>query len=418
MSNVFADRVLVATATTGTGTVTLGAALAGYQNFADGGVQNGDSVRYLIVEDSDWEIGTGVYSSSGPTLTRAAEASSDSGDELVLAGAARVMVIASSADLAAFIKGPGSATDGNLAVFDGTTGTLLTELAAASDHQVLRRSGSALAFGAVALNQAGAVTGSLPLANGGTGGTDAATARTGLGLGTAATATLTTSATDATANRVMKVADFGLGATTPTDLTDLTVALFPGTYRVGDAATAIGAPAGATGQYVLWVGRGTTSRISCILANPVASAANQRLWFGSRNVASGAITWQRITLNLDILGTVSQSGGVPTGAILQGNASATTPAGGYVERHANGFQTLHIVVDSSDSADVTVTFTNAFLTGSAPAVAIVSVGDALHDRRIVSISPTAVTFAVRDGSGARIAAPTHLTITGRWSDMT
>jgi len=45
------------------------------------------------------------------------------------------------------------------------------DIAAASDHQVLRRSGTALGFGAVALNQAAAVTGALPFGNGGTGQT-------------------------------------------------------------------------------------------------------------------------------------------------------------------------------------------------------------------------------------------------------
>ena len=87
----------------------------------------------------------------------------------------------------------------------------VADIAAGSDHQVLRRSGSTLGFGAVALNQSAAVTGTLPLANGGTGATDAAGARTGLGLGTAATATLTTSATDATAGRVPTVGWLGLG---------------------------------------------------------------------------------------------------------------------------------------------------------------------------------------------------------------
>jgi hypothetical protein len=50
------------------------------------------------------------------------------------------------------------------------------DIAAGTDHQVLRRSGSALGFGAVALNQAAAVTGTLPLGNGGTGQTTAQTA--------------------------------------------------------------------------------------------------------------------------------------------------------------------------------------------------------------------------------------------------
>jgi hypothetical protein len=43
------------------------------------------------------------------------------------------------------------------------------DIAAGSDHQVLRRSGTALDFGAVALDQAAAVSGLLPLNRGGTG---------------------------------------------------------------------------------------------------------------------------------------------------------------------------------------------------------------------------------------------------------
>lgn len=57
-----------------------------------------------------------------------------------------------------------------------------TGIAAGTDHQVMRRSGSAIAFGAVNLAQAAAVTGALPVANGGTGGTTQSAARTGLGL--------------------------------------------------------------------------------------------------------------------------------------------------------------------------------------------------------------------------------------------
>jgi len=192
MSNIFANRVLVSTATTGTGTVTLGAALAGYRTFAAAGVANASVVRYLILDGNAWEVGTGTYTASGTTLSRTVQESSLGGTTaLNLTGGARVGIIAASQDYAAFVKGPASVTAGNVAVFDGTTGKLLSQLAAASDHQVLRRSGSAIAYGAVALNQAAAVTGSLPVTNGGTGGTTQATARTGLGLGTAAVADIT-----------------------------------------------------------------------------------------------------------------------------------------------------------------------------------------------------------------------------------
>jgi len=60
------------------------------------------------------------------------------------------------------------------------------DIAAGADHQVLRRSGTSLGFGAVALNQADAVTGTLPIGNGGTGGTTFTANNVLLGNGTSA----------------------------------------------------------------------------------------------------------------------------------------------------------------------------------------------------------------------------------------
>jgi hypothetical protein len=71
----------------------------------------------------------------------------------------------------------------------GVTGNATADnasIVAASDHQVLRRSGTSVAFGAVSLNQTNAVTGTLPVANGGTGAASLTANNVLLGNGTSA----------------------------------------------------------------------------------------------------------------------------------------------------------------------------------------------------------------------------------------
>jgi hypothetical protein len=95
----FANRVKVSTSTTGTGTITLGSALVGYQTFAQGGITNGKTVRYTIEDGVGFEIGTGTYTSSGTTMARSVEESSDSNNALNLTGSATVFITAAAADL-------------------------------------------------------------------------------------------------------------------------------------------------------------------------------------------------------------------------------------------------------------------------------------------------------------------------------
>jgi hypothetical protein len=92
------NRAKMSTATTGTGTITLGAAEVGFQSFADAGVANGDVVRYTIEDSASWEVGTGTYTASGTTLTRTL-IESNTGSLLNLTGNANIYVTAAAQDL-------------------------------------------------------------------------------------------------------------------------------------------------------------------------------------------------------------------------------------------------------------------------------------------------------------------------------
>jgi len=102
---VLKNRAKMSTSTTGTGTITLGSAEDGYQTFADAGVANADVVRYIIEDGSNFEIGTGTYTSSGTTLTRTVSESSNSNNAINLSGSATVFVGAIDDDIAGGPRG-------------------------------------------------------------------------------------------------------------------------------------------------------------------------------------------------------------------------------------------------------------------------------------------------------------------------
>lgn len=111
----------MSTATTGTGTITLGSAMYGHLTFAQAGAADGDTVTYAIKDGEASEIGSGVYTASGTTLTRTVLKSTNSNAAINLSGAAEVFITAAAEDI---IPRLSSTTDNTVPRHDGTAGLL------------------------------------------------------------------------------------------------------------------------------------------------------------------------------------------------------------------------------------------------------------------------------------------------------
>ena len=84
MALVINNRVRELTSTTGTGAVTLGGAVGGFQTFA-AGIGNSNTTYYAISinSESEWEVGLGTLNADSSTLTRTSVLESSNGDAAV-----------------------------------------------------------------------------------------------------------------------------------------------------------------------------------------------------------------------------------------------------------------------------------------------------------------------------------------------
>ena len=119
MAFVVADRVKETTTTTGTGTVTLLGASAGFQSFAAIGDTNTTYYTIAAQTGTEWEVGIGTYTSSGTTLARTTVfSSSNSGSLVDFSAGSKDVFVAYPAEMAAF-SAAGAVTE-NFTTFTGT----------------------------------------------------------------------------------------------------------------------------------------------------------------------------------------------------------------------------------------------------------------------------------------------------------
>jgi len=129
MALVVKDRVKETTSTTGTGTLTLGGAVTGFQTFTSV-LSNSDTTYYAIFESStgQFEVGLGTFTSSGTTLARTTILeSSNSGNAINLTAGAADVFITQPAEKAVYLD-----SSGHIAAADGRNVTNVAASTAAT----------------------------------------------------------------------------------------------------------------------------------------------------------------------------------------------------------------------------------------------------------------------------------------------
>lgn len=188
---------------------------------------------------------------------------------------------------------------------------------------------------------------------------------------------LQANATDVTAGKLLTVGAFGLGdddgAPVLTDLDDHNIP--NGFYRATNANAGTQPPVSSTvGAVISW--KPSFNQSTQLYSNP---NANGKTYIRKSTANTGWDTWREIYTQASILGTVSQSAGVPTGALIESGSNAN----GRYRRFACGMQEcwrddlsvadINTAIGASglyrSTAAITWTFPAAFLTGSNPTVA-------------------------------------------------
>ena len=127
MALVISDRVKETTTTTGTGTLTLGGAVTGFETFT-ANLSDGDTTYYACTDNTDFEVGLGTFTASGTTLARTTIlASSNSGSAVNWAAGTRTIFCTLPAAKAVFLDASNVTNISNLKLASGATVTAILD---------------------------------------------------------------------------------------------------------------------------------------------------------------------------------------------------------------------------------------------------------------------------------------------------
>jgi hypothetical protein len=119
MALVLADRVRETTTTTGTGTISLGGPVSGFEGFSTA-IGNANTTYYAIADAATgaWEVGLGTYTSSGSTLARTTVlSSSNAGAAVNFAAGTKDVFVTQPAERALYLAGAGTGINAGAAAF-------------------------------------------------------------------------------------------------------------------------------------------------------------------------------------------------------------------------------------------------------------------------------------------------------------
>ncbi|MDP5220737.1 DUF2793 domain-containing protein [Ruegeria sp. 2205SS24-7] len=220
-----------------------------------------------------------------------------------------------------------------------------------------------------------------------------------------------TDAADATPGRLLATGAFGLGETgAATQIPDIDATDTPaGAYRyTGSTLGAENLPAALQSSFgVIRIERSNTALLR---QTAWRNSFDNGIW--TRTYSGGSWgSWRQLYDQTTILGAVSESGGQPTGAVIE---RGTSGQGDYV-RFADGTQICTRFFSAAASSH-TWSFPATFI--SAASVSLQALARHATAPRLVTeggdLSATGVTLKVWNAAGAAASAPVHATATGRW----